>query len=686
MTQESRQRTARRYLVLLATALAVVTATVGVTGTASSAAPTAVSMVGGTTLEVGTQVLHRCGLAPLDYCGRLSVPLDRLNPGSPDITVAYRWYPATHPSSGVAQGTVVPVEGGPGYPSTGSVSGFDTMYGPVLAERNLLAVDLRGTGASTPITCPGIQGFAGRISGPSFARAAGACGALLDHTWTDASGRKVAASDLFTSAQAAADVAAVVRALGVPSVDLYGDSYGSWFAQVFANRYPRLLRSVILDSTYSTVALDPWYRSSHGSMPASFDAACTRSPACASAEPEPAWSRIGELATLLRRQPATGVVPDATGRSARVTMDVVGLVDLVNDAAGDGAIYRSLDAAARALLLGGEPDPLLRLYAQRLAFDESYTGQTSSSYSGGLYLAVSCVDYPQLFSMAVAPATRRAQLASSVASLATSTFAPFTTAEWLRQDQNTEAYTACTSWPTPRGAVPPTTGVVPLLQPELPVLVMGGEFDSWTPPVDHPAILAELGGHSRFVGFANATHVVGQGDQPCASTVIQAFVDHPSSLDSLDASCATEVPPLRSLGTYPASLNGVSPLTAGPGNRASTWGLELGAAAVATAGDAVARVSDIGVVGDVGLHGGSVEPAQGSNQLRLIGDQFVPGVSVSGTVAVGNTTAVAQLIVSGPHGETATVVVRWTLAGGAATAQVNGTAGGTALVGSCPAP
>jgi pimeloyl-ACP methyl ester carboxylesterase len=686
MTRTSRRRKARWSMGVLATAATMVSGAIGLTGTVSSAAPTAAPMIGGTTLEVGSQILHRCGLAPRAYCGRLAVPLDRSNPGSPAISVAYRWYPATHPNGGVAEGTVVPVEGGPGYPSTGSVGGFDAMYGPVLAQRNLLAVDLRGTGASTPVTCPGIQGFTGRISGPSFAEAAGACGALLNHTWTDASGRPVAASDLFTSAQAAADVAGVVRALGVTSVDLYGDSYGSWFAQVFANRYPQLLRSVILDSTYSTVALDPWYRSSHSSMPAAFNAACTRSPSCASSEPEPAWSRIGELAALLRRHPAAGNVPDATGHTAGVTMDVVGLVDLVSDAAGDAAIYRSLDAAARALLLNGDPDPLLRLYAQRLAFDESYSGQTASSYSGGLYLAVSCVDYPQLFLLAVAPSVRRAQLAGAVDALPTTTFAPFTTLEWLRQDQNTEAYTSCRSWPTPAGAVPPTTGVVPLLPPDVPVLVMGGEFDSWTPPVDHRAILAEVGGHARFVGFANATHVVGQGDQPCASTLVRAFVDRPSTLDSLDTSCASSVPPLRSLGTYPASLDGVPPLTSGPGNHAGTLGLQLGAVAVATAGDAVARVSGIGAVDDIGLHGGSVVPTRGGNLLALAGDWFVPGVPVSGTVTVGTTAAVARLTVTGPDGVMATVTVRWPLAGGAAAAQVSGTVGGAVLIGSRSAP
>ncbi len=52
------------------------------------------------------------------------------------------------------------------------------------------------------------------------------------------------------SAAAAEDLATVIVALQLPKVDLYGDSYGSFFAQVFASRIPQLVRSVILDSTY----------------------------------------------------------------------------------------------------------------------------------------------------------------------------------------------------------------------------------------------------------------------------------------------------------------------------------------------------------------------------------------------------------------------------------------------------
>ncbi len=73
-------------------------------------------------------------------------------------------------------------------------------------------------------------------------------------------------------------------------------------------------------------------------------------------------------------------------------MDVTGLVNLVSDAAEDLNVYRELDAAARAMLAGGDPAPLLRLYAQRLAVDETYFGTPFREYSVELYLAASCLD------------------------------------------------------------------------------------------------------------------------------------------------------------------------------------------------------------------------------------------------------------------------------------------------------
>ena len=47
-------------------------------------------------------------------------------------------------------------------------------------------------------------------------------------------------SDLYATAYAAEDLAAVIRALGVAPVDLYGDSYGTFLVQSFMARHPEL--------------------------------------------------------------------------------------------------------------------------------------------------------------------------------------------------------------------------------------------------------------------------------------------------------------------------------------------------------------------------------------------------------------------------------------------------------------
>ncbi len=632
-------------------------------------------------LDVGTQTLVRCGSSPLAYCGHLAVPLDHLHPDGVEIKVAYRWYPAVDP--GPTLGTVMPVEGGPGYPSVGSVGCcYRPMYGPLLEHRNLLAVDLRGTGSSTPLDCPALQNFKGQASGSAFRLVVGACGTSLDHRWRTPSGDWVDASDLFTSAAAAEDVAAVVRALDVGPVDLYGDSYGSFFAQVFASRYPNLVRSVVLDSTYAVQDLDPWYRSTIQSMPADFDEACSRSPACAEAAPGSSWARIGELAARLRRAPVEGMVPGPDGRRERVTMGVVGLVDLVNDAAEDPLMYRGLDASARALLDADDPAPLLRLYAQRLGVDEAYFGIPAGSYSGDLYFAVSCLDYPQLFDMTAPTSVRLEQLAAAESSLPSSTFAPFTTAEWLGQDENTEAYTACASWPTPVDAQPPTTSTAPLLPADLPVLILGGEFDTWTPPSGVSQVMGELGADTRFVELANATHVVGEGDTACGSELVRQFVAAPSALWHLDVSCASAVPPIDTVGIYAESIGQQPPLTATPGNTAPLIALRAAAAAVATVGDARSRNEAIDASLDHGLHGGTVRLRDGGAVLELSRDQLVAGVPVSGEVRVTQSAVTAEVDVPVPGLGQARLTIRWNPLVADPLALVTGRVAGDSVMGS----
>jgi pimeloyl-ACP methyl ester carboxylesterase len=681
-----------RRLLACALVISAVAAAPGETATASAAGATGTTAA---SVRVGSQALAKCGTAPAAYCGTLRVPLDWQSKASPDISVCYRWYPATGP--GRPEGTVLPVEGGPGYPSILSVApdGYRAMYGPLLRRFNLLAVDLRGTGCSTVLNCPKLQDY-GKPSGTlAFARVVGSCAAALNHRWRQVTGHGepgggtyVHASGLFTSAPAARDVAAVIRALGMPRVDLYGDSYGSWFAQVFAARYPSLVHSVILDSTYQVQGLDPWFRITIATMPGDFDHVCALSPACAAAGGG-SWPRIEALAHRLARSPVSGTVPGPAGKRVPVTMGVVGLVNLVSDSAEDPAIYASLDAAARARLDGGQAAPLLRLYASRLAFDEAYFGVPVREYSVELYMAVSCLDYPQLYPLTAAEPARLADLRASEATLPASTFAPFSTAQWLAMDQNTENYTACLDWPRPVAAQAPIPQPPPFLPRHMPVLILGGSLDTWTPPAGVPEVQAEIGGDSRFVEFANETHVIGEGDPyGCGSRIIQEFVADPAALHRLNVSCAAAVPSIRAVGAYPGRLSAVTPATRISG-RASPAELRLAAAAVQTAGDAWSRYESITGTHDTGLYGGTVTATSG-HRLALAGDELVPGVKVTGTVTVsgsGEHTAVtAVLRAQAPGVARITVTGSWRLYGGQARAAVTLSSGPGTATGSMPAP
>ncbi|HEY5389525.1 MAG TPA: alpha/beta fold hydrolase [Solirubrobacteraceae bacterium] len=661
------------------------------------------------TLEVGSQRLSKCATAPLAYCGSLRVPLDYASADSPRISIAYRWYPATGSTVAAAAHmgkrarTVVPVEGGPGYPSIGSVSyrslganaGYAAMYGPLLKRWNMLAVDNRGTGESAPLECAALQRFAGPTGTEAFRRAAARCGQSLDRRWRYKDGSAVHASDLFGSIPAARDLAAVIGALRLPKVDLYGDSYGSFFAQVFAARFARLVRSVVLDSTYPAHEADPWYRATVRSMPADFDAACARSPACAQAASGPSWSRIGELARSLEASAVSGRVPGPSGALVQVKMDVVGLVDLLSDAAADTKIYRELDAAARALL-GPAHDaaPLLRLYAQREAEDEGYFSLPASEYSVELYVAVACTDYPQLFDMNASPAKRGAELTAAEAALRAATFAPFSTAQWIAQDENTQSFSVCLGWPSPAAsAETPVKGALARLPPRVPVLVLGGELDSWTPPLDAPKVLAQVGGKAQFVELANSTHVLGEGDSECGSTLIRRFVATAKSLDAAQAACAGAVPPIHTVGSYPSKLAEQAPLRQALGGKATTEQLQLAAAAVATAGDAIVRYDATEAKRDHGLAGGAVIAAHEGARLTLKRDALIRGVAVSGTVRLAPSAiasdgqeAIATLSIKTQGLPRASLKASWTTAGANAHAQVLGTVGKQPVAGTMPAP
>ena len=475
------------------------------------------------------------------FCGAIQRAWDSSGHEPGRITVGFAFVPARDDSQ-PAVGTVVPHEGGPGYSTTGSAGTYAQMYGPLLARRNLLLVDQRGTGRSEPIDCPDLQDLKGK-----YAPAAGRCGRSLGIR-----------SDNYSSAESADDLAAVIRALDIPRVDLYGDSYGTFFAQVFAGRHPGLLRSVVLDSAYPTYGETAWYPTQTPAMQRAFTLACARSRPCATAGSTP-MQLLRSVLARVRVHPYRGMSHDADGRPVQVVVNGENLVSVAFGATYGAAFYREFAASLRSAL-HGDPVPLLRITAEAIG------GGTDAGpvrgYSEGLDAAVSCHDYPQLYDMTASPAVRREQLAASVRRenlRNPGLFAPFTIKEYLASSWEEQDW--CTQWPVaaesnPAGPPKPPSGHYAAT----PVLVLSGELDSITTAAEGALVVGQFP-DARQVVVANSFHVTAAGDtDQCAVNVLRFFVRSPlAAFPRQVLACTRAVPPIRTLGTFARTLAQVVP-------------------------------------------------------------------------------------------------------------------------------
>ncbi|HWF79417.1 MAG TPA: alpha/beta hydrolase [Streptosporangiaceae bacterium] len=670
---------------------------VGVAPADAGAALKAASGAPGT-LKLGRLTLHKCATGPLTYCGGMGVPLDYSSKASPSIHIGFEWLPATAVGRGKhAKGTLLAVEGGPGFSSIGTEGAYAAMLGSLRRTRNLLLIDLRGTRTSTPLDCAGLENFSQvqHQFGPAFNKLVANCGDKLNHTWRYRAGKRpgrfVHASDLFNTAYSARDVSRVLTALRIGRVDLYGDSYGSWFAQVFASRFPGQLRSVTLDSTYQVLGLDPWYTTTVVTARQAFNQACAKSAACRSvAGVHGAWARIGQLARRLTRGPVTGETVSPDGTLTKLTVTVETLVNLVNNAGFDPVVYRDLDAAARALLQHQDQAPLLRLAALSLGFDNS--NFPPPEFSDGLYFAVACTDYVQLFSRTASPAIRARQYNRALRREPPGTFSPFTVAQWTELDQYTEAYSACLNWPTPSRLIRPISRRPPLVPPRLHVLILSGTLDSLTPWLDGASLVgSQMGRSARVVRIASLTHVTLQdANDACPAQIFQRFIVNPDGLAHENTSCAGLVSPVHTVGSYPLRLAQAVPARPTKGNQLDRAALQGASTALASVGDEISRWPLLSGDSDRGLRGGHIS-FSGANVLEISfrDARWTAGAMINGTATWNQATdfVTAQLTVSLVGAKPVRLTAHWRPFGEQnQLAVIAGSQGGRRLAAVTPAP
>lgn len=626
-------------------------------------------------LELGTLRPSLCRHEPLTYCGTLERALDPTGALTDRIGVYFEFYPHTAPGS--ATGTLVATEGGPGYPATESRADYLALFAPLRAHHDVLIMDNRGTGRSGALHCSALQ-----AADHWTVAEVGRCGAALG-----------ARAPLYSTAYAADDLAALLEALHRTRIDLYGDSYGTYFEQVFAQRHPGLLHSIVLDGAYPVDGPDyAWYPSYAPAARQKFDIACARSPACARV-PGSGSEHLVPLLAALRRAPYAAHAPDADGVERRFTVDATALATVMLAGSPALASVRELDAASRAFL-EGDRRPLERLVAETSSgVDSRDPSADPRHWSAGLETAVMCQDAPQIYDMRLAPAERAAARDRAIAERersAPDTYTPFTIDEYRRMPLDYSFLDLCVAWPSPPSTHPP--GITSSPYPDVAALVISGELDDMTTVADGAAV-AHAFPHGRQIVIANSFHVnaLPRARSECAADLVRRFL---ATGDTGPEGCAGGVSPLRLVATFPLTAQTLEPAEARAGNAANPSELKVVAAAVLTLGDVLTRLASNASGHAPGLRGGSFEITTGASGRHLVLNavRFTNDVAVSGTLdarGVRDSQIDARLHVEARDPEGArlsgTLRVSWTEAN-APIAHISGTLGSRAVRAEMAAP
>ncbi|MEH3054243.1 MAG: alpha/beta fold hydrolase [Patulibacter minatonensis] len=437
-------------------------------------------------------------------CGTVPVPSDRADPAAGTMAIAYARFPRTdrrRPSSGV----VMPNPGGPGVSTIASADLYLGVLAPLRRHRDLLLIDVRGTGRSGAITCAPLA--AADPFAVTFAQLGTLCGGALGDR-----------ARLFSTPAAADDLDAVREALGYRRVDAWGDSYGTFLMTVYAARHPEHVRSIVLDGAFPVDA-DPWGRDVLAGTRRALRLVCSRS--SGRCEGDVLLRRIARLARELRVRPRpfTVRVPDAEhgrrGRAVRLALDEPALA-AVTFAGGDPSGYAQLPAAVSDALRGRDARLRTLVAAARLG-DAGSVGVDPRRFSIGAATAFQCHDYRRPYDLAAPPEVRRAQYAAAKAALPAGTFAPFSADAWL--STNIDAGPKCLEWPA---LAAPRSGLTGLRLPDVPVLVQSGDLDTNTPVEQGRAAAAQFP-RAQLAVSANAGHTPDL--QPCGAQQAIRFVE-----------------------------------------------------------------------------------------------------------------------------------------------------------------
>ncbi len=422
-----------------------------------------------------TLVLTPCRFADLTRaarCGTLGVPENPDKPRGRRLAISVAVIPATH-AQALADPIVV-LQGGPGEDTISSAAYYAERFAPLLADRDLLLVDQRGTGKSGAQPCALYSaGDPARSLRDVFPVAA----------VKRCAKRLAARADLtqYTFDRFANDLEQVRRQLGYGALNLYAGSYGTRAAQVYIRSFPASVRTAYLGSAVPMDAAGPlaFAKTAQAALELLLSS-CAADAGCRAAFPK----LREEFRAIVLKLDSGAARVSIPGRAATATLDRGRVAEWMRS-----KLYRPKSATMLPWMIhrayAGDWTPLVKdLLADARDAD--------SDFSFGLFFSITCSE--------------------DVAFIREQDIAPETQGTFLGDYRVRQQQAACQEWPTrtlPKNYRSPVTSAVP-------TLFVSGDADGGTPLWFADRVAA---------GFSNRVQVIvkGQGHTEWSGCLAQLY-------------------------------------------------------------------------------------------------------------------------------------------------------------------
>jgi pimeloyl-ACP methyl ester carboxylesterase len=331
-------------------------------------------------------------------CVTLPMPLDHFDPDFEEaIDVTF----AVLPASGERKGMFVTAVGGPGASGLAVADAYTAAFDPAITEMfDIVFFDPRGVGASGGLDCPeaALAYYEADVRTDTPEQEAAVIEAA--RTFAEDCVAEMDADEWLPylgTAQAIEDLELFRQQVGDEQFWLYGESYGTQFAQAYGMAYPEHLAGLILDGVVDLTLDGVTYyaegtRAFEHALQATLDA-CNADPLCAADVGGDAAATYDRVVESLRAAPAVIEFPLPSGSVEERTFTESDFMVVVSSEVYENT-SRMIFLRALAAAANGDYVPLARLAYIDYGIDpQTLAPIYDPTYSNGMFYAVECNDY-----------------------------------------------------------------------------------------------------------------------------------------------------------------------------------------------------------------------------------------------------------------------------------------------------